>query len=89
MFMLLFLQQKYFTADLFQFGKYSTDPARIPVESYDFWSIMHYGSYYLSSNGAATMTDLDGNVFRTQVSCESIYKILRKMFLEKTRSYVS
>jgi len=53
-------------ADLFQFGKYSTDPARIPVESYDFWSIMHYGSYYLSSNGAATMTDLDGNVFRTQ-----------------------
>ena len=30
------------------------------------------------------MTDLDGNVFRTQVSYEFMYKLLTKMYLEKT-----
>lgn len=65
-----------------QFNKYSEDSDRIPEEPYDFWSIMHYGSYYLSSNGGPTMTDINGDVFITQVSKNMNNKIkFKKMQL--------
>ena len=71
-----------------QFHKYSTDPAKVPVEPYDFWSIMHYDSYAFSSNGQATITDLDGNVFRTKVSMNSLF-LVNQGFLKWFRQWVS
>ena len=53
---------------LYNFNKFSTNDINTRGGPYDFSSVMHYNSYAFSTNSRPTITDLRGNVLKTQVT---------------------